>query len=64
MKKSFVFMFLTVLIIFLCGNVYAQSDESLIAYYPFNGKAIDLSGNNNDGTEHGDVRYVTGKNKQ
>lgn len=31
----------------------STSTEGLVAYYPFNGNANDLSGNNNNGTVHG-----------
>jgi hypothetical protein len=41
-----------------------ESDTSvgvLVAYYPFNGNAIDKSGNENHGTVHGNVSLTTGR---
>ncbi|MDM8559044.1 LamG-like jellyroll fold domain-containing protein [Candidatus Parabeggiatoa sp. HSG14] len=35
--------------------------DGLVAYYPFNGNANDVSGNGNHGTEHGNINYVQGK---
>ncbi len=37
----------------LPNKVYAQLDDNLIAYYPFNGSANDESGNGNDGDIYG-----------
>jgi hypothetical protein len=37
----------------LSGNVLADLNDGLVAYYPFNGNAQDESGNGNDGTVHG-----------
>jgi hypothetical protein len=37
----------------LSGNVLADLNDGLVAYYPFNGNAKDESGNGNDGTVHG-----------
>jgi Concanavalin A-like lectin/glucanases superfamily len=39
-----------------------NTTNSLIAYYPFNSNAADLSGNNNNGTINGGVIYVTNRN--
>jgi PKD repeat protein len=36
--------------------------DGLVAYYPFNGNALDKSGNGNDGVEKNGVSYITGKN--
>jgi hypothetical protein len=38
----------------------ANLTDGLVAYYPFNGNANDLSGNGNDGTEHGTPSYSEG----
>ncbi|WP_141699962.1 LamG domain-containing protein, partial [Candidatus Marithrix sp. Canyon 246] len=45
----------------LSGNVLADLNDGLVAYYPFNGDAKDESGNGNDGTVHGNVNYAAGK---
>ncbi len=37
----------------LSGNVLADLNDGLVAYYPFNGDAKDASGNGNDGTVNG-----------
>ena len=37
----------------LCSNGYAELNNGLVAYYPFNGNANDESGNGNDGTNNG-----------
>jgi len=44
----------------ISGTAYADLNEGLVAYYPFDGNANDESGNGNDGIEYGDVRYTTG----
>jgi Concanavalin A-like lectin/glucanases superfamily/CARDB/PKD domain/SdrD B-like domain len=38
----------------------ASLSDGLIAYYPFDGNALDASGNNNDGTEYGGLNYKLG----
>jgi hypothetical protein len=38
----------------------AAIDDGLIAYYPFDGNALDASGNGNDGTEYGGLKYKQG----
>jgi len=45
----------TVIILAFCGNAFPQVnlDSMLVAYYPFNGNAIDKSGNGNNGTVYG-----------
>ncbi|WP_353572746.1 LamG domain-containing protein [Candidatus Albibeggiatoa sp. nov. BB20] len=43
------------------GNAVADLNDGLVAYYPFDGNAEDASGNGNDGTEYGDLSYVTGQ---
>jgi len=37
----------------LSGSVYADLNDGLVAYYPFNGNANDESGNGNHGTVNG-----------
>ncbi|MCX6257836.1 MAG: hypothetical protein NTW49_08085 [Bacteroidia bacterium] len=37
------------------SNMASTIDSGLVAYYPFNGNADDLSGNNNNGTAYGAV---------
>ena len=40
--------------------VHAGLNDGLVAYYPFNGNAVDSSGNGHDGTEYHGVQYVPG----
>ncbi|MCP4350017.1 MAG: LamG domain-containing protein [Desulfobacterales bacterium] len=58
MKKIMVIM--TVLAFVFSGTAYADLNDGLVAYYPFNDNANDESGNGNDGIEHGDINYVEG----
>jgi hypothetical protein len=48
------FMFLSPL------TIFADLNDGLVAYYPFNGDAKDYSGNGYDGAEHGEIIYVDG----
>ena len=50
MKKILGILILTVI---CCIYLIADLNEGLVAYYPFNGNAIDESGNGNDGTVTG-----------
>jgi len=52
MNKS---KFLTAMVLSaaLSGNVLADLNDGLVAYYPFNGNARDESGNFNDGAVNG-----------
>ena len=45
------------------GNVIDNSNlpSGLIAYYPFDGNALDSSGNGKNGVANGEVNYVSGK---
>lgn len=43
----------TVLLSLLAGNAVADLNDGLIAYYPFDGNALDASGNGNHGTVYG-----------
>ena len=57
MKKRYIFLTLT-LCFFGVINTYAQvpsyvPTDSLVAWWPFSGNAIDSSGNSNDGTVNG-----------
>ena len=45
----------------LSGNVLASLNDGLVAYYPFDGNADDMSDNSNDGIEYGGVTYATGE---
>ncbi len=56
MKKIMVIM--TVLAFVFSGTAYADLNDGLVAYYPFNDN--DESGNGNDGIEHGGINYVEG----
>jgi len=42
------------------GVVWADLNDGLVAYYPFDGNANDESGNGNHGIEKGDSRYIDG----
>lgn len=55
MKKCGVFSMLAILgfLFAFSGVVYADLNNGLVAYYPFNGNANDESGNGNDGTVNG-----------
>ncbi len=55
MKRSIVIILLA-LVVAWCGvdgMVYADLNDGLVAYYPFNGNADDESGNGNNGTVNG-----------
>ena len=45
----------------LLSTVSAGINDGLVAYYPFDGNAKDMSGNGNDGTEYGGVTYCCRK---
>src|SRR5690606_22325063 len=47
----------TILLLFAVSLVTAQSslDSSLVAYFPFNGNAIDVTGNGHNGTVNGGI---------
>ena len=45
--------------LFALGSpIHAASISGLVAYYPFEGNANDLSGNGNDGVEVNEVSYA------
>ena len=46
------------------GNAAAGLDDGLIAHYPFDSNANDISGNGNHAVESGGITYVAGKNNQ
>jgi len=55
--------------IFLQGNLFkitgnAIKEDSLVAYYKFDGNPLDSSGNNNDGVIQGSPSFVEGVNKK
>lgn len=60
MKKFSIFLITICLGLCVNGIVYADLDNGLMAYYPFQGNADDASGNLNHGIIHGDVRFVHG----
>ncbi|WP_141699533.1 hypothetical protein [Candidatus Marithrix sp. Canyon 246] len=51
--KKYTFINAMVLSAALSGNVSADLNDGLVAYYPFNGNAEDESGNGNHGTVNG-----------
>jgi hypothetical protein len=51
--KKFKFLIAMVLSSVLSGNVLADLNDGLVAYYPFNGNANDESGNGHDGSVYG-----------
>ena len=53
MKKIKWYLAILGLAAMLAGNAYADLNDGLVAYYPFNGNANDESGNGNDGTVFG-----------
>ena len=64
-QGKFAIYILTLTIIFVpftTIKVYANDDlnDGLIAYFPFEGNAQDVSGNSNHGTEVGAVSYTDG----
>jgi hypothetical protein len=55
MKKSGIFIIALAIVFAVGGMAYADLNDGLVAYYPFNGNANDESGHRNDGTVHGAV---------
>ncbi len=49
-----------VLLLMMCAAVQAETVEGLVAYYPLEGKALDVSGNGHDGSAIGGVSYGPG----
>lgn len=49
MKKCAVFSLVLGIFFSFIGLVYADLNDGLVAYYPFNGSAVDATGNGNDG---------------
>jgi len=47
------------LLAFLPATGYADLNDGLVAWYPFNGNASDESGNGNNGTLHNDIQATT-----
>jgi hypothetical protein len=60
LKINLIFILWLFVLLGFGGNGYANLTEGLVAYYPFNGNANDLSGNGNHGTIYGAV-FVQGK---
>jgi hypothetical protein len=48
----------------ISGTAYADLNDGLVAYYPFDGNANDESGNGNHGVEYGETHYTNGMIKQ
>jgi hypothetical protein len=55
MNKSRVFIIALAIVFAVDGMAYADLNDGLVAYYPFNGNADDESGNGNHGTVYGAV---------
>jgi hypothetical protein len=53
--KTKITLFVAVIAVALFGTGCSSLDKGLVAYYPFNGNALDESGNGNDGTVNGAV---------
>ena len=52
-------IFSLIVLFVISGSMLAQTtDTSLVAYYPFNGNTIDVSGNGHDGTLNGNATLV------
>lgn len=49
----------TVMLLVTSG-VYADLNNGLVAYYPFDGNVLDASGNGNNGTLYGNAAYTSG----
>ena len=62
MKKLTFFLISLAMVFIFCGITYADLNDGLVAYYPFNGNANDASGHGNNGTAYGGVSYVDGIN--
>ncbi len=63
MKKQLsilILFFMAMTAIIKIPDASADLSDGLMAYYPFDGTAEDLSGNNNDGIEEGGVVYKMG----
>ena len=63
MKKQTHILFLIIFGIFIvvCSfEAMGDVTDGLVAYYPFDGNAIDASGNNNNGTEYSGIEYKLG----
>ena len=63
MKKQLQITIIHLLLFVLIAGIPIASGElsdGLVAYYPFDGNATDISGNTNDGTEYGGVEYTMG----
>ncbi len=46
------------------GIAQADLNDGLVAYYPFDGDANDMSGNGHHGTEHNGITYTSGRINQ
>ena len=46
------------------GVAQADLNDGLVAYYPFDGDANDMSGNGHHGTEHNGITYTSGRINQ
>lgn len=51
---------LVCLLVLSFSSVYAGINDGMVAYYPFDGNAIDASGQGHDGIEHNGVSYSEG----
>jgi peptidoglycan hydrolase-like protein with peptidoglycan-binding domain len=60
MKKLIILLLIFPIIFVFDVNSFADLNDGLVAYYPFNGNANDESGNGYFGTEHGGIIYVDG----
>ncbi len=56
----YIIILMTIIGNFSCTTIIFPTRD-LIAYYPFEGNASDLSGNGNNGIEHGHLHYTKGK---
>lgn len=59
MKKTLL-VCVSLTILLGAGTTFADLNEGLVAYYPFNGNANDESGNGNHGVEYGGLSYTDG----
>ena len=64
MKKVKSTLTASMLAFLVCGVAQADLDDGLVAYYPFDGNAVDSTGNGNDGLEVDGVSYNEGISNQ
>jgi len=59
--RSIIFILITGFIVTSCKKEYDPPTSGLVLYYPFNGNINDASGNDNNGINYTESKYVSGK---